>query len=118
MADLTLFSFQAGTSALHALDVRVKTVLVCMLSMTLFFSGFSACLAYFLVIYPQLLAQGVTLGRLTIRLKGFILLLGIMAAARAVTVPGDPVFTLFSIETTRQGLAQGTLVASRFFWSW
>ncbi len=37
MADLTLFSFQAGTSALHALDVRVKTVLVCMLSMTLFF---------------------------------------------------------------------------------
>lgn len=30
-------------------------------------------------------------------------------------MPGDPVFTLFSIETTRQGLAQGTLVASRFF---
>jgi energy-coupling factor transporter transmembrane protein EcfT len=115
MADLTLFSFQAGTTALHALDVRVKTLLVCMLSMTLFFSGFIACLACFLVIFPQLHTQGVTLGRLVAQLKGFMLLLGIMAAARAVTVPGEPVFTLFSLEITRPGLAQGTLVASRFF---
>ena len=115
MADLTLFSFQAGTTALHTLDVRVKTALVCMLSMTLFVAGFSACLACFLVICSQLSAQGVTLGRLVTRLKGFILLLAIMTAARAVTVPGDPVVTVYSIEITRQGLAEGTLVATRFF---
>jgi energy-coupling factor transporter transmembrane protein EcfT len=115
MADLTLFSFRAGTTPLHALDVRIKTLLVCMLSMTLFFAGFSACLACFLVVYPLMRSQDVTLFTLLLRLKGFVLLLSLMAAARAVTVPGDPIWAFFDIEITRQGLTQGTLVATRFF---
>jgi energy-coupling factor transporter transmembrane protein EcfT len=115
MADLTLFSFRAGATPLHALDVRIKTVLVCMLSMTLFFAGFSACLACFLVVYPLMRSQDVTLFTLLLRLKGFVLLLSLMAAARAVTVPGDPIWAFFDIEITRQGLTQGTLVATRFF---
>ncbi len=115
MADLTLFSFQAGTTVLHDLDIRVKTVLVCMLSMVLFTAGFSACLACFLVVYPFTCAMGMTLSRLIARLKGFILLLIFMAAARAVTVPGEPILSVSGIEITRQGLAQGTLVGVRFF---
>ncbi|MEX1298862.1 MAG: energy-coupling factor transporter transmembrane component T [Desulfotignum sp.] len=115
MADLTLFSFRAGATPLHALDVRIKTVLVCMLSMTLFFAEFSACLACFLVVYPLIRSQDMTLFTLLIRLKGFVLLLSLMAAARAVTVPGDPIWSFFDIEITRQGLAQGSLVATRFF---
>jgi len=115
MADLTLFSFNAGTTALHDLDVRVKTGLVCMLSMTLFFAGFTACLICFLALYPLIRSQGLPLLHLILRLKGFLLLLIIMAAARAVTVPGETVFSILDVEITRQGLAQGTLVAARFF---
>ena len=115
MADLTLFSFKSGTTALHVLDVRVKTVLVCSLSMTLFFAGFSACAACFLVMVPLIRSQGLTLCSLLARLKGFLLLLVIMAAARMVTVPGDPILSFFDIEITRQGMTQGILVAMRFF---
>ncbi len=115
MADLTLFSFQSGTTILHDLDVRVKTVLVCMVSMALFTAGFSACLACFLVVYPLMCAIGMTMDRLMARLKGFILLLTLMAATRAVTVPGEPILSVSGIEITRQGLAQGTLVGVRFF---
>ncbi len=115
MADLTLFSFQAGTTVLHHLDIRVKTVLVCMLSMALFTAGFSACLACFLVVYPLMCAIGMPMYRLIIRLKGFILLLVLMAATRAVTVPGEPILSVSGIEITRQGLAQGSLVGVRFF---
>jgi energy-coupling factor transporter transmembrane protein EcfT len=115
MADLTLFSFQAGTTALHGLDVRAKTVLMCMVSMALFIAGFSACLLCFLVVYPLICATGMTLCGLLIRLKGFILLLALMAATRAVTVPGDPILSVSEIEITRQGLAQGALVGVRFF---
>ena len=115
MAHLTLFSFSTGTTALHELDVRVKTVLVCMLSMTLFFAGFSACVICFLVIHPLVRSQGLTLWAILGRLKGFVLLLVLMTVTRAVTVPGDPVWSLSGIEITRQGMAQGVLVASRFF---
>ena len=115
MADLTLFSFRTGTTVLHGLDVRVKTVLVCMLSMVLFTAGFSACLACFLVVYPLACAIGMTMVRLLTRLKGFILLLILMAATRAVTVPGELIWSVSGIEITRQGLAQGSLVGVRFF---
>jgi energy-coupling factor transporter transmembrane protein EcfT len=115
MADLTLFSFRTGTTALHELDVRVKTVLVCMLGMTLFFAGISACVICFLVIYPLVRSQGLTLWAMLLRMKGFLLLLMFMTATRAATVPGDPVWAVVGIEITRQGLAQGILVASRFF---
>lgn len=115
MADLTLFSFRTGTTALHSLDVRVKTVLVCMLSMTLFFAGFSACVICLLVIHFLVRSQGLTLWAILPRMKGFVLLLVLMAATRSVTVPGDPLWSVFGIEITRQGMAQGILVASRFF---
>jgi energy-coupling factor transporter transmembrane protein EcfT len=115
MADLTLFSFRTGTTVLHELDVRVKIVLVCMVSMALFTAGYSGCLACFLVIYPLIRAQGLTICLLLIRMKGFVLLLALMAATRAVTTPGDPVWPFFDIGITRQGLVQGGLVAMRFF---
>lgn len=115
MADLTLFSFRTGTTALHELDVRVKTVLVCMLSMTLFFAGINACAICFLVIHLLVRSQGLTLLAVLGRLKGFVLLLAFMAVTRAVTVPGDPVWSFSGIEITRQGMTQGILVASRFF---
>jgi energy-coupling factor transporter transmembrane protein EcfT len=115
MANLTLFTFRAGTTALHRLDVRHKTALVCMVSLALFTSGFAGCLACFLVLYGLIRTIGVSFVRLLAQLKWFILLLGIMFVARALTIPGDPVFSFSGIVATKEGLAQGALVAIRFF---
>ncbi|MCF8112805.1 MAG: energy-coupling factor transporter transmembrane protein EcfT [Desulfotignum sp.] len=115
MANLTLFTFCAGTTTLHRLDVRHKTALVCMVSLALFTSGFAGCLACFLVLSLLTRTIGISLAQLLGQLKWFILLLGIMFVARALTIPGDPVFSLSGIVATKEGLAQGALVAMRFF---
>ena len=115
MADLTLFTFQTGSSSLHRLDVRVKTILICMVSLTVFTSGLAGCLACFLVLHRLARTIGITLPQLLGQLKWFLLLLVIMAGARAVTTPGHPLFWILSLAITREGLAQGTLVAARFF---
>jgi energy-coupling factor transporter transmembrane protein EcfT len=115
VAGLTLFTFRPGNSVLHRLDVRAKTLLVCMVSLTLFTSGPAGCLACFLVLHQLARTIGITLTQLPGQLKWFLLLLVIMAGARAVTTPGHLVFSIFSLAVTREGLAQGTLVAGRFF---
>jgi energy-coupling factor transporter transmembrane protein EcfT len=115
VADLTLFTFSAGTTALHRLDVRYKTVLMCMMSLAVFTSGPAGCLICFPVLLALTRTIGISLLRLVSQLKWFFVLLGIMVAARALTVPGTPMVSFSSLEVTQEGLARGGLVAARFF---
>jgi energy-coupling factor transporter transmembrane protein EcfT len=115
MAGLTLFSFQAGTTALHFLDVRYKTVLMCMVSVAVFSSGPAGCLICFPVLLIMIRTLGISLPRLAAQLKWFFVLLGVMVAARALTVPGTPVVSFSGLVLTQEGLARGALVAARFF---
>ena len=112
---MNIFTFQRGVSALHRLDVRYKTALVCMVSLALLKAGFAGCFICFLVLAWLTHRIGISFIPLAAQLKWFILLLGIMCASRSLTVPGTPVFTFFGFAFTHEGLAQGGLVAIRFF---
>ncbi|MEA2059969.1 MAG: energy-coupling factor transporter transmembrane component T [Thermodesulfobacteriota bacterium] len=48
-------------------------------------------------------------------LKYFFVLLFFVLGARALTTPGDPVFVLFNLEVSIQGLKHGGLICTRFF---
>lgn len=115
MADMNIFSFRSGNTALHCLDVRYKAVLVCMVSLALLKSGFAGCFVCFLVLSWLVFATGISFMHLLGQLKWFIVLLAVMFAVRSLTVPGTPVFGFWDIVVTREGMTRGALVAMRFF---
>jgi energy-coupling factor transporter transmembrane protein EcfT len=115
MASMTLFTYCAGTTALHSLDVRYKTVLMCMVSLAVFTSGPAGCLVCFPVLLILTRTLGISLPQIVSEFKWFFVLLGIMVAARALTVPGTPVVSFSGLVVTQEGLARGALVAARFF---
>ena len=112
---MNIFTFQRGVSALHRLDVRYKTALVCMVSLALLKSGFAGCFICFLVLAWLMHSIGISFILLAAQLKWFIVLLGIMLASKSLTVPGTPLLSCFGLVFTHEGIAQGALVAIRFF---
>jgi energy-coupling factor transporter transmembrane protein EcfT len=112
---MNIFTFHCGSTALHRLDVRYKTALVCMVSLALLKAGFAGCFVCFLALSWLVYATGMSYIHLAAQLKWFILLLGIMFIARSITVPGSPFFSFFGLVFTHEGLAQGALVVMRFF---
>jgi len=115
MADMNIFTFCPGVSALHRLDVRYKTALVCLVSLALLKTGFTGCFVCFLVLSWLVYTTRISFFLIAAQLKWFILLLGIMFITRSLTVPGTPLFSFFGLVFSQEGLRQGALVALRFF---
>ncbi len=111
---MTLFAYTPGQTLCHTLDVRCKCALVCLVSLTLLKAhlwGNLACLPVLICLLDRL-----NLGpaRLAGQLKWFLLFLALIILSRALTLPGDPIFSMFNITGTVQGLISGTLMALRF----
>ena len=113
MAELTYFSFRAGTSLPHRLDVRFKLfflILISLISLSGDFLrlGIFTCLLTGLVIHARLpLKSG---------LKGFrffLFLLLLVLVARMLTTPGDALIVIKSYAVTRQGILSGVLICWR-----
>jgi energy-coupling factor transporter transmembrane protein EcfT len=115
MAALNPFMFRSGDSSLHCLDTRCKFFLVSLVSLSVLNAGFPACFVCLgtLVVFIKQIRLGV--GETLKHLKYFILFLVFILLARALTIPGDPLVSLHGMTITRQGLYQGSLVATRFF---
>ena len=113
MAELTAFAYQAGTSVLHRVDVRMKLALVAAASLVglrLDFTALGLMGAALLI-----LASG---GRHGLRIRPgecrwIALLLALVFAARALSVEGTPVFSLVGWEISREGLQEGARVCLR-----
>ncbi|MBU3954541.1 MAG: energy-coupling factor transporter transmembrane protein EcfT [Proteobacteria bacterium] len=115
MAALNPFMFRQGNSLLHCLDTRCKLLWVCMTSLFILKADFLACFIFLgvLIVFIKQIQIGV---KDTLRqLKLFLLFLGFIFLARALTIPGDPLVFFHGLTITRQGLNQGGLVALRFF---
>ena len=111
---MKLFSYHAGNSFLHTLDVRCKCLLVCLISLSVVkadLAGNLVCLAFYI-----LLLKGLGLGPVTVirQMKGFLLFLMLIFLSRWVTTPGDAIQTVYGITLTRQGLADGGQTALAF----
>ncbi|MCP4022409.1 MAG: energy-coupling factor transporter transmembrane protein EcfT [Desulfobacteraceae bacterium] len=115
MAELTLFTYRKGDSLLHLLDVRCKFILLCLTSICIFKAHFSSVFLFIFVLIFFFINCRINLLKNLSGLAFFLLLLVLMFISRSVALPGDPVFTLFDISVTKQGMTDGALMVSRFF---
>jgi len=115
MAALNPFIFRSGNSSLHSLDTRCKFFLVCMVSISILKADFIACFICLAILVFFIKQTGLKVWEILKNLKYFILFLVFILLARALTITGDPIVTLYDMTITVQGLYQGGLVALRFF---
>ena len=115
MAVLNPFMFRPGKSTLHNLDTRCKVFLVGMVSLSLINADFTACIIFFGVLAFFIKNIGMGVGETLKQLRYFILFLFFILLSRGVSIPGDPLVSLYKMTITTQGLYQGSLVALRFF---
>ena len=113
MAELTVFSFQPGTSLLHKLDARFKILFLILISLTSLSGGFAGlgiitCLLTTLTFHSRLpLKSGLK------ELRFFLFLLLLVLFARTLTTPGAALIEINSYAITRPGLISGALICWR-----
>jgi energy-coupling factor transporter transmembrane protein EcfT len=113
VAELTVFSFQPGTSLVHKLDARFKILFLILISLTSLSGGFGGlgiitCLLTTLIFHSRLpLKSGLK------ELRLFLLLLLLVLFARTLTTPGAALIEINSYAITRQGLISGALICWR-----
>jgi energy-coupling factor transporter transmembrane protein EcfT len=113
MAELTSFSYQAGDSILHHIDVRFKilfVILISLICLKLHFPG--------LAILTSLLLGLILHARLSLisglkELRYFLILLFFIFVARVLSTDGPPAIELRFISVSIQGLHSGILVCWR-----
>jgi energy-coupling factor transporter transmembrane protein EcfT len=113
MAELTSFSYQAGDSLLHHIDVRFKilfVILISLICLNLYFPG--------LAILTSLLLSLILHARLSLisglkELRYFFILLFFIFFARVLSTDGPPAIELRFISVSIQGLHSGILVCWR-----
>jgi energy-coupling factor transporter transmembrane protein EcfT len=115
MAGLNPFMFRQGSSVLHELDTRCKFFLVSVVSLTVLKADFPACFICLGILLFFLKKVGLSLGETLKHLKYFILFLALILLSRGLTIPGSPIFSLYGINISYDGLYQGALVSLRFF---
>lgn len=113
MAELTVFSFQPGTSLVHKLDVRFKILFLILISLTSLHGGFAglgmlSCLLTTLIFHLRLPLKSALK-----ELRFFLLLLLLIMVARMLTTPGTPLIEINSYAITRPGLIIGALICWR-----
>jgi energy-coupling factor transporter transmembrane protein EcfT len=113
VAELTVFSFQPGTSLVHKLDARFKILFLILISLTSLSGGFGGlgiitCLLTTLIFHSRLpLKSGLK------ELRLFLLLLLLVLFARTLTTPGAALIEINSYAITRPGLISGALICWR-----
>jgi len=115
MAALNPFAFKPGSTSLHGLDTRCKFFLICMMSLSILNAGFPSCIICLMILIVFLKQIRLQVGQTLKHLKYFIVFLGFILLARGLTIPGDPLVSLYDVTISAQGLYQGGLVALRFF---
>jgi len=115
MAHLTPFTYRRGESMLHMLDVRSKFFIMCLLSMSILSAHFLSCSLYGVILFFFFKRSGLNISSTLNHIKYFILLLFFIFTARALTVEGDILFSIFEVSITEQGMKEGVLVAFKFF---
>ncbi|WP_457553730.1 energy-coupling factor transporter transmembrane component T family protein [Desulfobacula sp.] len=115
MAGITPFTYCHGESILHLLDVRCKFFMICLVSMSILSAHFLACFFYCLILLFFFKNSNFNILSTVNHIKYFILFLFFIFAARAITIKGDIIFSVYGLPITKQGLNQGFLVSFKFF---
>ncbi len=113
MAHVDSFHYSHGTGFLHALDERLKIVLVlayCTVATVVRPTGLVVLAAG---LFAAILLSGFRIAALVRELAGFCLFLAVVFLLSAYSVQGDPFFLFFVPLPSTDGLVSGLLLVSR-----
>ncbi|MFA5904934.1 MAG: energy-coupling factor transporter transmembrane component T [Desulfobacula sp.] len=114
MAEITPFTFRPGDSVLHLLDTRLKFFIISLISMSLLPAGSISSCVYFLILLFFFKKTKLRLFSMLWNMKFFLILIVFVFLARAMTITGDPAFSIYGFALSRQGLTEGAGVAFKF----
>jgi biotin transport system permease protein len=110
---MTVFEFRSANSFLHNRDVRYKLFCFALITIAGLHVGFNGLCLLMIVPVVFLLRQHIPVTMIVRDLRFFLLLLGFVFFARALSTPGDAFITYKNLEVTRQGLIMAGLVCMR-----
>ena len=113
MTSLTPFHYRPGTSFLHDLDARFKIILLVMLSLATLNTSVLSLVCLTLLMVFLMTRVTVSFMDLFTELRYFLILLLIVFILRLIATPGDPLFQVFGITLSRQGMLDGLMVCWR-----
>src|SRR5512134_3750787 len=113
MAELTGVHYRPGASVVHRLDARMKLALMAAISIACLHLGFAGLLV---LISAPLAAAAASRALPAVRageLRWLGFLLGLVWFSRVISTDGAPVFSLWGITITQEGLTEGTRMCLR-----
>lgn len=107
------FAYQPADSMVHRLDVRCKFLMVCILALSVFQTGFPALGILLATQFLLLRHLGISLQASLYELRFFLIFLVLIVGVRALVVPGTPLLTVGFLVLSRQGCLEGIVLAVR-----
>jgi energy-coupling factor transporter transmembrane protein EcfT len=113
MAELTNFSYRAGNSLMHSLDVRFKFAALVAFSLATLQAELTTLSVASLLLVIVFWNTRLPLKSVLREIRFFSLLLLLVIAARALTTPDIALIQIKSVIISRQGICDGALIAWR-----
>lgn len=114
MAELTIFGYLPGRSAIHRMDGRIKVI--CMILLSIATCAANQILDLFLLtllLLPTLFGSALPIKKFLIQLKYFLFLIGLVMAVHSFSIPGAPLTNFSIVNPTREGLYSGLVFGWR-----
>ncbi len=113
MAQLTAFSYRSGNSYAHALDVRIKLILLMLVSLAVMDAGPTALGVMSLCLMILVRYLHLPLKSVCVELRYFLILLALVFIARSLSTAGDPLIVWKWLTISREGMKAGAVVVWR-----
>lgn len=112
---MTVFSFRPGSSRIHKLDVRFKLLFLILISLASLRADIYGLLLLFGCFAGIIFYLGISFYALLKAVRYYLLLLGFVFAARALSTPGEPLMQFAGFTVSYEGLHQGGQICLRLF---
>lgn len=109
------WTYQAGHSVVHRMDVRCKLVCMCLLSLAVIQAGTVLLTVFTLGLVILLFQAGYRTAGILYPLRFFFLLLAVIILSRALSTDGRVLLSVAGTAITLEGLLDGGVTAWRFF---
>ena len=113
MAELTLLGYQPGSTCLHHIDSRLKLAGMALFSLVILSTGFYGLSIFTVFTVLLFRCGGLRIRTIVSETRYFLLLIGLIFIARALSTPGTVVWTAATVSVTREGLLDGLKVCWR-----
>jgi len=114
LKDITLGQYFPGNTIVHRLDPRTKLILVTVYLVALFTANTLFALGLVAVYLGMIIVVSKTKMRLLIKgLKPLIIILTVTGLLNVFFTPGEPIFTLWRLVVTWDGVSRGVILVLR-----